>query len=88
MLIGLVLGGATVSLTGTDRPAAVHRQGGLAPAFLALTLPFVVLAVPFADLAMAVLRRTWAGRSPFAPGQAAPAPPAAQRSGTPRPGRC
>ena len=34
---------------------------------LPLLLPFAVLAVPFVDLALAVVRRTRAGRSPFAP---------------------
>ena len=67
MMIGLVLGGAAVSLTGQIDPQQFTGKAAIAPAFLALTLPFVVLAVPFADLAMAVIRRTWAGRSPFAP---------------------
>ena len=37
------------------------------PVLLPLLLPFAVLAVPFVDLALAVVRRTRAGRSPFAP---------------------
>ena len=65
MLIGLVLGGATVSLTGTIAPDQLNSA--LPAAFLPILLPFAVLAVPFADLAMAVLRRTRAGRSPFSP---------------------
>jgi UDP-GlcNAc:undecaprenyl-phosphate GlcNAc-1-phosphate transferase len=65
MLIGLVLGSATVSLTGTIDPDQLSNAIGLA--VLPILLPFVVLAVPFVDLALAVLRRTWAGRSPFAP---------------------
>jgi UDP-GlcNAc:undecaprenyl-phosphate/decaprenyl-phosphate GlcNAc-1-phosphate transferase len=65
MLIGLVLGSATVSLTGTIDPGQLG--GSIAPAFLPVVLPFAVLAVPFVDLAMAVLRRTKAGRSPFSP---------------------
>ena len=34
---------------------------------LPLLLPLAVLAVPFVDLLLAVVRRTRAGRSPFAP---------------------
>jgi len=67
MMIGLVLGGATVSLTGTIPPDQFSGQAAIAPAFIPLALPFVVLAVPFIDLTLAVLRRTKAGRSPFAP---------------------
>jgi UDP-GlcNAc:undecaprenyl-phosphate/decaprenyl-phosphate GlcNAc-1-phosphate transferase len=65
MLIGLVLGSATISLTGTVAPDQLGKS--FAGAFLPIVLPFAVLAVPFADLAMAVLRRTVAGRSPFSP---------------------
>ena len=65
MLIGLVLGGATVSLTGTIDPDQLSKH--VTFAYLPILLPFAVLAVPFADLALAVLRRTWARRSPFSP---------------------
>ena len=34
---------------------------------LPVVLPLAILIVPFADLALAVVRRTRAGRSPFAP---------------------
>ena len=37
------------------------------PVILPLLLPLAVLAVPFVDLLLAVVRRTRAGRSPFAP---------------------
>ena len=37
------------------------------PALLPLLLPLAVIAVPFVDLLLAVVRRTRAGRSPFAP---------------------
>jgi UDP-GlcNAc:undecaprenyl-phosphate GlcNAc-1-phosphate transferase len=65
MLIGLVLGGATVSLTGTIDPDQLSKH--VTFTYLPIVLPFAVLAVPFADLALAVLRRTWARRSPFSP---------------------
>ena len=37
------------------------------PIFLPVLLPIAVIAVPFLDLLLAVVRRTRAGRSPFAP---------------------
>jgi UDP-GlcNAc:undecaprenyl-phosphate GlcNAc-1-phosphate transferase len=66
MLIGLVLGSATVTLTGSAAPDQIATLTA-GTAFLPLLLPFAVLAVPLADLAMAVLRRLIAGRSPFSP---------------------
>jgi UDP-GlcNAc:undecaprenyl-phosphate GlcNAc-1-phosphate transferase len=69
MLIGLMLAGAATSLTGQinygNLPAATAF-----PVLLPLLLPFAVLAVPFVDLLLAVVRRTRAGRSPFAPDKA------------------
>ena len=40
---------------------------GAVPTFLPFLVPLAVIAVPFLDLLMAVVRRTRAGRSPFAP---------------------
>ncbi len=65
MLIGLVLASSTITLTGTLDPNAVSTD--IAPAVLPLILPIAVLVVPFADLLLAIVRRTMAGRSPFAP---------------------
>jgi UDP-GlcNAc:undecaprenyl-phosphate GlcNAc-1-phosphate transferase len=65
MLIGLMLAAATTSLTGQLDPN-VHAAD-LFPALLPLLLPLAVLAVPFIDLVMAVIRRARAGRSPFSP---------------------
>jgi len=65
MLIGLLLAASTVSLTGQLDPGAVGTLA-LAPALLPLLLPVAVLAVPFVDLLLAVVRRTRARRSPFA----------------------
>ena len=68
MLIGLLLAAVSITL---DRPGRLGSLGALerAPcrALLPLLLPLAVLAVPFADLLLAVLRRTRARRSPFAP---------------------
>src|SRR5664280_1519046 len=65
MLIGLMRAAATTSLTGQLDPN-VHAAD-LFPALLPLLLPLAVLAVPFIDLVMAVIRRARAGRSPFSP---------------------
>lgn len=72
MLIGFVLACSSISLTG-QFPATSLNQGiggaeaSFLPALLPLILPFTILLVPFADLALAVVRRTRAGRSPFSP---------------------
>jgi UDP-GlcNAc:undecaprenyl-phosphate GlcNAc-1-phosphate transferase len=66
MLIGLLLAAGTISLTGRIEPGAVTSIG-LVPALLPLVLPVLVLVVPLADMLLAVVRRTRAGRSPFAP---------------------
>ncbi|WP_203335970.1 glycosyltransferase family 4 protein [Nocardioides limicola] len=72
MLIGLVLSGAAVTLTGQFPAADVTRgaagsEASLLPIVLPLALPLLILIVPLADLVLAVIRRTRAGRSPFAP---------------------
>jgi len=64
MLLGLMLAACTITLTGRVPYGAVTTLG-LFPAVLPLLLPFAVLAVPFADLALAVVRRTRGRRSPF-----------------------
>jgi UDP-GlcNAc:undecaprenyl-phosphate GlcNAc-1-phosphate transferase len=72
MLIGLVLSASAVTLTGqfaeTDlSQGAAGSQASLLPTLLPLLLPISLLVVPMLDLVMAVVRRTRAGRSPFAP---------------------
>ncbi|MCW2713982.1 MAG: wecA, partial [Frankiales bacterium] len=69
MLIGLMLAASVTSLTGQFTYANLPAGGSL-PVLLPLLLPFAVLAVPFVDLLLAVVRRTRAGRSPFAPDKA------------------
>jgi UDP-GlcNAc:undecaprenyl-phosphate GlcNAc-1-phosphate transferase len=72
MLIGLVLSASAVSLSGQFQPSDLSRGGSgatssLLPILLPLLLPISLLIVPLADLVLAVVRRGWAGRSPFAP---------------------
>ena len=64
MLIGLLLAASTVSLTGQVDVVTQYQQYG---AFLPLLLPFAILLVPFADLILAVARRTKQGRAPWSP---------------------
>jgi len=66
MQCGLLLSAAVITLTGKVDPYAVG-DGTLLPALMPMLLPFAVLAIPFVDLLLAVLRRTRAGRSPLAP---------------------
>jgi UDP-GlcNAc:undecaprenyl-phosphate GlcNAc-1-phosphate transferase len=72
MLIGLVLAASALSLTGQFPDALVTQGAGAAdasllPTLLPIILPISILVVPFADLLLAVIRRTRAGRSPFSP---------------------
>ncbi|QNN51959.1 glycosyltransferase family 4 protein [Nocardioides mesophilus] len=71
MLIGLVLSGSALTLTGQFATVDMTRGAGgseasLLPTLLPIILPISILIVPFADLVLAVIRRTRAGRSPFA----------------------
>ncbi|MGI8901057.1 MAG: glycosyltransferase family 4 protein [Nocardioides sp.] len=72
MLIGLVLAGSALTLTGQFATVNMTQGAGgseasLLPTLLPILLPISILVVPFADLVLAVIRRTRAGRSPFAP---------------------
>ena len=72
MLIGLVLSASAITVT-TQFTAEDIGQGAegsgasLLPILLVPALPILILVVPLADLVLAVIRRTRAGRSPFAP---------------------
>ncbi|NHC13389.1 glycosyltransferase family 4 protein [Motilibacter deserti] len=66
MLLGLLLAASVVSLTGQVEPGVVSASR-LGPAVLPLVLPVVVILVPLLDLSLAVVRRTRAGRNPWAP---------------------
>lgn len=72
MLIGLVLSASALTLTTQFSGAEISRGGANSDVsalafFLPLLLPVSILIVPIADLVLAVVRRTWAGRSPFSP---------------------
>jgi UDP-GlcNAc:undecaprenyl-phosphate/decaprenyl-phosphate GlcNAc-1-phosphate transferase len=72
MLIGLVLSASAVTLTGQFTPDQLSENGASSRAsllvmLLPLLLPLSILLIPMLDLVLAVVRRTRAGRSPFAP---------------------
>ena len=71
MLVGLMLAYTPISSIASlnywslvnYRAATVNRF----PEILPLLLPAAILVIPYADLLLAVIRRTRAGMSPFAP---------------------
>ncbi|MFE9399816.1 MraY family glycosyltransferase [Streptomyces flavidovirens] len=75
MLIGLVLAAGAISVTGQVDPDAMKLFAGastrevthaMLPVFIPLLLPLTIIAIPVADLLLAIVRRTWQGKSPFA----------------------
>ncbi|MEU3170441.1 MraY family glycosyltransferase [Streptomyces sp. NPDC007000] len=74
MLIGLVLAAGAISITGQVDPDALNLYAGgekeavhqTVPVYIPLLLPLTIIAVPAADLVLAIVRRTWRGQSPFA----------------------
>ncbi len=66
MALGFLLAASTITLAGRIDPASV-TTGTLVPTLLPILLPVAIMAVPLIDLALAVVRRTRAGRNPFAP---------------------
>lgn len=48
--------------------AGSERQAthAMLPVFIPLLLPLTIIAIPAADLVLAIVRRTWNGQSPFA----------------------
>ncbi|MCH0538132.1 undecaprenyl/decaprenyl-phosphate alpha-N-acetylglucosaminyl 1-phosphate transferase [Streptomyces sp. MUM 203J] len=75
MLIGLVLAASAISITGQVDPDTLKLfEGGSTrqathaalPVFIPLLLPLTIIAIPMADLVLAIVRRTWKGKSPFA----------------------
>jgi UDP-GlcNAc:undecaprenyl-phosphate GlcNAc-1-phosphate transferase len=71
MLIGIVLAGSALSLTSgfpaLDIENAAWSRSGVLVVLMPVLLPVAILLVPFADLMLAVVRRTLRGQSPFAP---------------------
>ncbi|MEU3449513.1 MraY family glycosyltransferase [Streptomyces thermolilacinus] len=74
MLIGLVLAASAISITGQVDPDSLKLFEGSTreathaalPVFMPLLLPLTIIAIPMADLFLAIVRRTWNGQSPFA----------------------
>jgi UDP-GlcNAc:undecaprenyl-phosphate GlcNAc-1-phosphate transferase len=73
MLIGLVLAAGAVSVTGQVDPDAMNFFSGserrtvveMVPVYMPLLLPLTIIALPFVDLVLAIVRRTWNGQHPF-----------------------
>jgi UDP-GlcNAc:undecaprenyl-phosphate/decaprenyl-phosphate GlcNAc-1-phosphate transferase len=71
LLLGLVLSVSMISLTGRVDPGAItssqtNAVHAMVPIYIPMLLPLTVIAIPLADLVLAVVRRTWNGQSPFA----------------------
>jgi UDP-GlcNAc:undecaprenyl-phosphate/decaprenyl-phosphate GlcNAc-1-phosphate transferase len=66
MLLGLLLAYAPISSINSLQPALLASQINRYPEIMPLLLPAALLVIPYADLLLAVVRRTRAGRSPFA----------------------
>jgi UDP-GlcNAc:undecaprenyl-phosphate GlcNAc-1-phosphate transferase len=74
MLLGLLLAYAPISSISSLDPLTLTSQQAYRigtvnrfPEILPLLLPMAILVIPYADMLMAVVRRTRAGISPFAP---------------------
>jgi UDP-GlcNAc:undecaprenyl-phosphate GlcNAc-1-phosphate transferase len=61
MLLGLLLAASTISLTGQLNPYAIVRGDSLMAGLMPIILPLAILALPFLDLTLAFIRRTWRG---------------------------
>ncbi|MFR9797025.1 MraY family glycosyltransferase [Streptomyces sp. MS06] len=74
MLIGLVLAAGAISVTGQVDPDVMNLFSGserntvhqMVPVYIPLVMPLTIIAIPAADLVLAIVRRTWRGQSPFA----------------------
>ncbi|MDX3314002.1 MraY family glycosyltransferase [Streptomyces sp. NPDC054884] len=74
MLIGLVLAAGAISVTGNVDPDNLFSVSGserstvhqMVPVYIPLVMPLTIIAIPAADLILAIVRRTWRGQSPFA----------------------
>jgi UDP-GlcNAc:undecaprenyl-phosphate GlcNAc-1-phosphate transferase len=67
MLLGLLLAYAPISSINSLPEANLAGQINRYPVILPLLLPAALLVIPYGDMLLAVVRRTRAGRSPFAP---------------------
>ncbi|WP_166985499.1 MraY family glycosyltransferase [Canibacter zhoujuaniae] len=64
LLIGLLLAAATITATGQLNPAALSPKLVIA-SYMPIILPILLMALPLADMTLAVIRRLRAGQSPF-----------------------
>jgi UDP-GlcNAc:undecaprenyl-phosphate/decaprenyl-phosphate GlcNAc-1-phosphate transferase len=67
MLLGLLLAYGPISSTATLDPSILKNTLNRFPTILPILLPAAIFLIPYADLLLAVARRTRAGQSPFAP---------------------
>jgi UDP-GlcNAc:undecaprenyl-phosphate/decaprenyl-phosphate GlcNAc-1-phosphate transferase len=67
MLLGLLLAYGPISSTATLDPSILKNTLNRFPTILPILLPAAIFIIPYADLLLAVARRTRAGLSPFAP---------------------
>ena len=67
MLLGLLLAYAPISSITSLDPQTLRGTVNRFPEIIPLLLPTAILVIPYADMLMAVVRRTRAGMSPFAP---------------------
>jgi UDP-GlcNAc:undecaprenyl-phosphate GlcNAc-1-phosphate transferase len=62
---------SAVAITGQLDPAVLDPEqlgrSQLLGAFIPILLPVVIVLLPLLDFGLAVIRRQWAGRSPFSP---------------------
>ncbi len=65
MLLGLLLAYVPISSIASVDPATLPRTVNRFPEVLPLLLPAAILVIPYADLLLAVVRRTRAGQSPL-----------------------
>jgi UDP-GlcNAc:undecaprenyl-phosphate GlcNAc-1-phosphate transferase len=69
-----VLAAGAISVTGQVDPDAMRLFSGserntvhqMVPVYIPLLMPLTIIAIPAADLILAIVRRTWRGQSPFA----------------------
>ena len=66
LMLGLLLAAATITMTGNIDPGQVGGNPSVA-IMLPVVLPLAILSLPLLDVLLAVVRRTRAGRRPWAP---------------------
>ena len=67
LMLGLLLAAATISMTGNIDPSAQTGGNPNVAILLPVVLPLAILSLPLLDVLLAVVRRTRAGRRPWAP---------------------